>query len=214
MDLIIEKELSKYKTHIIDYATLKSILVNNGYTSIKDKIENLKQKGIIKILKKGLYIHSSPISNNIISKEIISNNLSGPSYITLDYALYFHGLIPETVHEITAVTTKRSKIFNTDYGVYSYKQIKSELFPFGIKTEQAKNGNFIIAGKEKALCDKIYLTRDIKITSKKLMIEFLENDLRIEFEEFNDFNSEILEKYYIISKSKKIDILLKTLRLP
>ncbi len=44
MDLIIEKKLSEYKTHIIDYATLKSILVNMNYVNINDKINNLKQK--------------------------------------------------------------------------------------------------------------------------------------------------------------------------
>lgn len=110
MDLLIEKKLSKYKTHIIDYATLKSILVNIGYTNINDKINNLKQKGIIKSVKKELYIHTSLINKNIVSKELISNNLLGtPSYISLDYALYFYGLIPESVREITAITTKRSK---------------------------------------------------------------------------------------------------------
>jgi len=209
MDLIIEKKLSEYKTHIIDYATLKSILINMNYVNINDKINSLKQKGIIKSVKKGLYIHTSVINKNIFLKELISNNLlENPSYVSLDYALSYYGLIPETVHEITAITTKRTKVFKTDFGVFSYKQIKKELFALGIKTENSQNGNFMIAGKEKALCDKIYFTKGVKLTSKKTMTDFLENDLRIDTDNLSDFNIEIISKYYNISKSKKIKILL------
>ena len=213
MDLLIEEKLSKYKTHIIDYATLKSILINLAYANINDKINNLKQKGIIKSLKPGLYIHTSVTNKNIISKELISNSLlSSPSYISLDYALYFYDLIPETVHEITAVTTKRSKVFKTDFGIFSYKQIKKELFAIGIKIESSKHGNYWIATKEKALCDKIYFTKAVKLTSKSSMAKFIENDLRIDIDELSDFNSQIISEYYQISKSKKIKILLNLMR--
>ena len=135
MNVVIEKSLMKSKSHIIDHATLSTILVNNGYKSIKDKIDNLKQKGIIRSLKKGLYIHNSQYTKNIISKEIIANNMLSPSYISFDYALYFYGLIPESVMDITSATTKRSKSFNTDYGVFSFKHIKKELFSIGLKIE-------------------------------------------------------------------------------
>lgn len=213
MDLLIEEKLSKYKTHIIDYATLKSILINLAYTNINDKINNLKQKGIIKTVKQGLYIHTSLINKNIISKELVSNNLlSSPSYISLDYALYFYGLIPEIVHEITAVTISRSKTFKTDFGVFSYKQIKKELFAIGIKIESSKNGNYLIATKEKAVCDKIYFTKALKLTSLSSMVKFIENDLRMDIDELTDFNTQIISEYYQVSKSKKIRILLNLIK--
>ncbi len=212
MDLLIENELLKYKTHLIDHATLSSILLNMGYTSIKDKIKLLKKKNIITTLKKGLYIHTSPVVKNIISKEIIANNLLGPSYISFDYALYYYNLIPESVHEITSATTKRTKSFTTDYGVFSYRSMKKELYKIGLLIKESSNGNFIIATKEKALCDKVYFTKDIKINSKKDMYDFLENDLRLDFEELEDFEIEIVEQYYEISKSKKINILLKVIK--
>jgi predicted transcriptional regulator of viral defense system len=183
------------------------------YENVNDKINNLKQKGIIKSLKKGFYIHTSLSNENIVSKEIISNNLlDSPSYISLDYALSFYGLIPEAVHDITAVTTKRSKVFKTDIGVFSYKHIKKELFAIGIKTESSKNGNYLVASKEKAICDKIYFTKGIDLTSKSLMIEFIENDLRIDTDELANFNIKILSEYYQISKSKKIKILINIIK--
>jgi len=213
MDLIIEEKLSKFKNRIIDYATLKSILENLGYSNVKFKIYQLKQKGIIKSLKKGLYIHMPVLSENVISKELISNNLLGnPSYISLDYALYYYGLIPETVHEVTALTIKRSKVFKTEFGVFSYKQIKEELYALGINMENSKEGNFLIASKEKALCDKVYFIKDIQITSKQKMYDFLENDLRFDTDELKDFNIEIISKYFDISKSKKIKLLLNLIK--
>lgn len=85
------------------------------------------------------------------------------------------------------------------------------MHPIGLKIESVKNGNFIIASKEKALCDKIYYTKDIPITSKKVMIEFLEDDLRIYFDELEDSDIDIFKKYYEISKSKKIKFLLQVI---
>lgn len=211
MNISIEKNLQQYKTHIIDHATLSTVLVNNGYTGINDKINKLKKDGLIETLKRGLYLHKSPFNKTFISKEIIANTLLSPSYISFDYALYFYGLIPESVHDVTSATTKRSKTFKTNTGTYSFKKVKKEVFSIGLKIESSKNGNFIIATKEKALCDKIYYTKDIQITSKQLMLEFLEDDLRINLEELEDCNIDIFKKYFEISKSKKIKFLLEVI---
>jgi predicted transcriptional regulator of viral defense system len=211
MNIAIEKNLQQYKTHIIDHATLATILINNGYNGINDKINKLKRDGLIETLKRGLYLHKSPFSKTYIAREIIANTLLSPSYISFDYALYFHGLIPESVYDVTSATTKRSKNFKTASGRYSFRQVKKELYSIGIKIESSKNGNFIIASKEKALCDKIYYTKDIQITSKKAMIEFLKDDLRIDLDELQDCDIEIFTKYYEISKSKKIKFLIQVL---
>jgi len=211
VNIAVEKKLQQYNTHIIDHATLATILLNCGYNGINDKINKLKKDGLLQTLKRGLYLHTSPFINNITSKEIIANTLLSPSYISFDYALYFYGVIPESVYDVTSATTKRSKKFTTLTGTYSFKQVKKELYPIGLKIESIKNGNFIIASKEKALCDKIYYTKDIQITSKKAMREFLEYDLRIDIDELEDCDIEIFQKYYKISKSKKIKFLLQVI---
>jgi len=211
MNIAIEKNLQQYNTHIIDHATLATILLNNGYNGINDKINKLKKDGLLQTLKRGLYLHKSPFANTITSKEIIANTLLSPSYISFDYALYFYALIPESVYDVTSATIKRSKSFTTDIGTFSFKQVKKELYPTGLKIESLKSGNFIIASKEKALCDKIYYTKDIKINSEKAMIEFLEDDLRVDFDELTDCDIDIFKKYYEISKSKKVKFLLQVM---
>lgn len=208
----LEKELDSYPSRIIEHATLSSILENLGYKRINDKIVQLKNKGVLTPLKSGYYIYN-PLHNNVlVSKEIIANILLGPSYISLDYALWFHGLIPESVHEITSITTKRSKSFENVFGVFSYRQIKKELFNIGLEIKNSKSSNFIIASKEKALCDKVYFTKDIDLRSQKAIKEFLQDDLRIDMDELEICSMDIFEKYLEISKSKKIEVLTKVMQ--
>ncbi|MCD6432876.1 MAG: hypothetical protein J7L21_02435 [Sulfurimonas sp.] len=85
------------------------------------------------------------------------------------------------------------------------------MFSVGLTIESTKNGNFLIATKEKALCDKVYYTKDIQITSKKSMIGFLIDDLRIDVDELEDCDMNIFIKYFEISKSKKIKFLIEAL---
>ncbi len=205
----IEKELSRYTSKIIDHATLASILTNLGYKQINDKIVWLKKQGILTPLKSGLYIYNSTSKEQSISKEIIANTLLGPSYISFDYALWYYSLIPESVYEVTSATTKRSKIFSTSFGTFSYRQIKKKLFSLGLNIKSIKSGNFIIASKEKALCDKVYYAKDISIRSKKAMADFLEDDLRIDMGELLECDMKVFQAYFHITKSKKIGLLQK-----
>lgn len=208
----LEKVLDSYPSRVIEHATISSILENLGYKRINDKIVHLKDKGILTPLKSGYYIYNPLHNNTLLSKELIANILLGPSYVSLDFALWFYGLIPESVYEITSITTKRTKSFETPFGVFSYKQIKKKLFNIGLEIQTSKSGNFIIAVKEKALCDKVYFTKDIDLRSQKAMIEFLEDDLRIDMDELVNCDMSIFKEYAKISKSKKIEVLTKAIR--
>ena len=207
-----EIEQTLQKMPIVDYATLKSLLSKSGYKYINDKIKYMKQKDLLLSLKRGLYIYKSPYVDNIISKEIVANNLLGPSYISFDYALYYYGIIPEKVVEVTSATTKRAKSFDTPIGVFSYKHIDKKLYSLGLKIETTNSGNFIIASPLKALCDKVYTSRGAKINSKKDMLIFLEDDLRVDLDELKNQDLEVLKEYAKLSKSKRVTFLYKVLQ--
>lgn len=183
-----------------------------GYRNINAKISQLIKKEIFVPIKNALYLYKPLDGGNLVSKEIVSNLLLGPSYISLDYALYFHSLIPESVHELTAITTKRSKLFDTPLGVFSYKQTKKELFALGIEIASSKSGNFMIASKEKALCDKVYFTTGVELRNKRAMLEFLQSDLRVDLDELVGADQSIFEQYLAISHSKKIEVLCKVIK--
>lgn len=210
MNKHIEKTLQKYP--LVDYATIKNLLSQNGYKYINDKIKYMKQQGLLTSLKKGLYVYNSPYVKTYISKEIIANSLLGPSYISYEYALSYHGITPERVETVTSATTRRTRSFSTPYGVFSYKHIDKTLYALGIEIASSKQGNFMIASREKALCDKIFSARGVKIGSKKEMLLFLEEDLRVDMDELLDFDLDIVKKYAEISKSRRVDFLYKVLK--
>jgi len=210
LNKLIEKSLQKYP--LVDYATIKNLLTENGYKYINDKIKYMKRQGLLTSLKKGLYLYHPPYIKTIISKEIIANNLMGPSYISYEYALYYHGVTPERVEAVTSATTKRAKTFSTPHGVFNYIHIDKTLYALGIDILSCKQGNFMMASKEKALCDKVFNTKGVKISSKKTMFMFLEEDLRVDMDELLDIDLEIVKKYAEISKSKRVEFLYKVLK--
>ena len=84
--------------------------------------------------------------------------------------------------------------------------------PWGVEIVSSKQGNFMMASKEKALCDKVFATKGVKIASKKAMRIFLEEDLRVYRDELLDFDLEIVRQYAEISKSKRVEFLYKVLQ--
>ena len=66
-----------------------------------DKARRLVMQGDIIRLKKGMYVLSS--MDIPLSKELIANLLYGPSYVSMNWALSYWGLIPERVHLVESV---------------------------------------------------------------------------------------------------------------
>ena len=68
-----------------------------------------------------------------------ANRIYRPSYISLHSALSFHGLIPESVVQITSVTSLKTASFKNPFGEYSYKTLKKELM-FGYSLITIEDG--------------------------------------------------------------------------
>lgn len=164
------------------YSYIVSLL--SGYKKPRDKISSMIKKGEIIQIKRGLYI-LSPQYGGIVDKKVAANLIYGPSYISLDYALSYWRLTPEKVEEITCVTNKRNKRFQTEIGVFSYKYINDRKFSYGFELVDEGDQSFFIATREKALCDKIYFEKNLK---KNEIAEYIENNLRIDIDSIKDFD--------------------------
>ncbi len=166
----------------------------HAYRSPNDKISALLAGNDILAIKRGLYILADRHRQGAVSRELVSNLLYGPSYVSLDFALAWHGMIPESVNEVTAITTKRAKLYDTPLGRFSYAQSFNPLYTIGIQIEKNPDGTaFLIASKEKALCDKIVFTPKLDIYSKATMAVFLEQSLRIDLDLLNGFSLQVIE---------------------
>lgn len=118
------------------------------------RLSEWQEKGYIKKIAKGYYLFSDTKINESVLF-IIANKLYAPSYISLEMALSFYTIIPESVYTVTSITSRRTKSLKTDIGQFSYASIKPDLF-FGYRLESFGQHNFRIAEPEKALLDFFY----------------------------------------------------------
>ncbi len=162
-----------------DYQVLMTCL--KAYSRPRDKITDLMRKKQIIRVKKGLYIFGQDYRKRPYSREILANLIYGPSYISLEYALSYHGLIPERVESLTSVTTGRSRTFTTPVGLFTYRMIPLPAFQPGMtRIELDDGGAFLIATPEKALVDKIFIERGADMRTLKGLEEYLFENLRID----------------------------------
>ena len=174
-----------------DYQTLLDSL--KKYERPRDKITSLLRKSSIIRVKKGIYIFGPMYARRPFSREILANMIYGPSCISLDYALHYHGLIPERVEAITSVTTGRSRRFVTPVGLFIYHQISPAAFPVGVDQVQLEGGRlFLMAVPEKALADKIQDDRGTGIRSQDEMHKYLTQNLRIDTESLEKLRADTL----------------------
>lgn len=162
-----------------DYQTLLDAV--RGYARPRMKISAMLAKGDIIRVKKGLYILGEPLRRRPFCRELLANLVYGPSYISLEYALHYHGLTPERVEAVTSVTCGRSRTFATPVGTFSYRMIPLEAFRTGMDRVELDDGrSFLVAIPEKALADRIVADRGAGISTQKELHEYLLSSLRID----------------------------------
>jgi hypothetical protein len=150
-----------------------------------------------------LYVVAPKVHNQEISTELVANHLYGPSYISLESALAYYGLIPERVFTMRSVTTKLHKHYDTPLGHFEYLKVPVPYYPIGVRQEIIGNSYaFLIASPEKALCDKIVTTPNLRIQSVKAMREYLEDDLRIDFSAVENIDLEIIRQCIDVGRKK------------
>ncbi|HLD62214.1 MAG TPA: hypothetical protein VI998_04555 [Patescibacteria group bacterium] len=115
-------------------------------------LHRYKKQGFILQLKRGLYAFPDALPPDVY----IANKLYSPSYISLEFALSYHGVIPETVYEITSITAKATRRFETLGKVFSYRKIKKAAYA-GYEIQKQQGFSFYIACAEKAFADANYL---------------------------------------------------------
>ncbi|MBF7730491.1 type IV toxin-antitoxin system AbiEi family antitoxin domain-containing protein [Pseudomonas sp. N040] len=176
------KQLQAFGSVPFTHGALLSYL--GEYRRPNDKIARLLAAGDLVQLKKGLYVLGAEHRATPVSLPLVANLLYGPSCVSLDFALSWHGLIPEGVFQLSSVTPRRSRQYDTPLGVFSYAHIPAGLYGIGVQMEQNPDGSsFLLAGAEKALCDKLLLTRNLSAYTAAAMRSFLLEDLRMDIED-------------------------------
>lgn len=114
-------------------------------------LHRYSKRGLIVRVKRGMYAVEGAVPPELY----IANQLYNPSYISREFALSYHRVIPENVYEITNVTTRATQKFERFGKVYSYRHIMRKAFT-GYVLEKQRDFAFRIADPEKAFVDALY----------------------------------------------------------
>jgi len=114
------------------------------------------QKGYLVHLRRGWYAFPEYKTTPDFAA-YIAGKIYAPSYISLHSALAWYGLIPESVVQITSVTSLKTAAFTNAFGEFSYKSVKQELMFGYVRRPIADGRSTLYATQEKALLDLLYL---------------------------------------------------------
>ncbi|MBA3958220.1 MAG: hypothetical protein H0X51_07505 [Parachlamydiaceae bacterium] len=197
--------LALIETPYIDAQTLLKLL--DDYKKPREAILRMVKNEELIRLKNGFYLISEKIthgSTKVIPFEQVANLLYGPSYVSMEWALSFYGMIPERVHTITSMTLGRNKDYHTSVGDFSYFSLSAESYSIGITQKKSPDfvGGFLIASPEKALADMVFKTCK-NLNKDQLKDELLESK-RIDRECFHNLNKDLLEEIAKSYRSKHV----------
>lgn len=183
----IQTALRELSNQPLTHQLLAGLL--KDYKRPNDKILSLKADGLIEPIKKGLYIAGRSLGTERPESALLANHILGPSYLSMESALAHYGLIPEKVFAVTSMTTKASRKFQTNIGLYTYTNLPLPYYAFGLATVSlSKDQKAIMAIPEKALCDKIATTAGITLRSQSSARDYVFGNLRMEEEDLAKFD--------------------------
>ena len=176
--------------------------------ALNERLKRGVKKGDLLKLKNGLYvtiIYFLKETDKTSFKEYVASRLRFPSYLSMEYVLSKCELLTEATYIITSVTTKTSRTYSNFLGTYKYSKVKDQLY-FGFETVKFYKNQYFIATKAKALCDMLYLKRNLLITEEEIM-----SGLRINWENFFKDDLDKFKEYVTLSGSNKMKAILKIL---
>ena len=140
---------------LISSGTLAQLSSNAG--TLKVQLSQWKKKGLISSLRKGLYVLNKHDRSVEPSSFYLANQIFIPSYVSLESALAYYGLIPEFVSSITSITVRKTCTFKNEFGVFNYRHVKPAAYTGFVSVQESQKMSVLMALPEKAVVDFMYL---------------------------------------------------------
>ena len=143
---------------------------------IRLQLDRWIKAGKIHQLRRGIYLLAAPYQKKKPHPFLVANRLQKPSYVSMQSALSFYGMIPDIVNETVSVTPVRNERLNTHLGVFEFRHINKNYFG-GYHLLDIAGQKAFVATPEKAILDLIYLQPggDTPAFISELRLQNLEN---------------------------------------
>ncbi|MBT3447689.1 MAG: hypothetical protein HN441_07245 [Candidatus Thioglobus sp.] len=208
---LLNKINDKTQSNILPLAVINSVLADKSSDAKRSFIKRTCQSGNLVRIKNGLYLRAGDLKDSSYNAFSVANYIVTPSYVSLESALSFYGLIPEAVYTTTSVTIQKTSSKQTPVGLFSFSHLKISYFNFGFYQNKKNNDNYLIATPLKALMDFVVL-KGKEYSSVADMVE----DLRFDWDEFVNYkefvNVEQINKMLKIYKSYRLQVILKSMK--
>ena len=179
--------------------------------TIQTALYRWMKAGQIIQVKKGVYMTRRFFEQHRADADfapMVSAILIPQSYLSLEYILQRSAILTEMTYPVTAVTLKQTRVFENKLGTFTYRNIKADLYQ-GFTFTDYLGIPIAMATIAKALFDFLYL-RPWK-SSRRLAGYNLAEDLRLNLEDFSENDLVEFAAFVEISKSKKMEQILKNL---
>ncbi len=126
----------------------------------RQQLHDWQARGYIQPFAGGYYVLADADMNERVLF-MLANKIYDPSYISLESALAYYKVIPETVLGVTSISSRKTMQYETGWGTFRYRRIKPPLVGYQV-IETSPNTKFKMAFPEKAVLDYLYLNSDIQ----------------------------------------------------
>ena len=179
---------------------------NREYANPQNRVQTMVKKGKLVPLKRGLFETDTTIPGLVLANAIL-----GPSYLSFEYALAYHGMIPERVVAYTSAVFGRNKTieYKNAFGVFTYRDVPESVFPYYYSRILAGDRPYLIATREKALCDQLSITSPIRgINDFK---EFLFDGMRLDEDIFDELDGDRIRRIAPLYHRTNLDQLIRVI---
>ncbi|MBI1869699.1 MAG: hypothetical protein HYS07_00735 [Chlamydiae bacterium] len=196
---LIDTILERISEDVISDDVL-SVLIAKTKASRYGLVNRAIAHGDLVHIRQGLYLLAERYRRRRVNLFELAERIYGPSYVSLESALSYHGWIPEAVYEVTSASMKRSREFHAPIGTFSFKSVSKNAFYVGVERVVRDQTIFFMANPWKALIDYIYVyKKDWK------SLKPVRESLRVEDEFLNEVDPELLDELLESYGSQRVE---------
>ncbi len=204
MNKFIDAIFEKVPEDILTENTV-ALLLNKGANSRYNRLKRAVGQGELIRIRRGLYLLAKKYQRRSLNLYQLAQVIYGPSYVSFESALSYHGWIPEGVYTVTSACIKRAQTFETPLGRFSYNPIPSTPFYTGVeRLGNVDEGIFLMATPWKALADYVSFYKKDWVN-----LDPVRESLRVEEDSFKESDPSILKELATSYSSHRVQRFLK-----
>lgn len=174
---VATKKLYESGLKLFTARNLKELLEVNKRDTAFSVIRRFIKNGLLVRIERDKYSFTGVRVHDFL----LANFLYPPSYISLETALNFHGILSQFPYEIISISSRKTAKKTIEGKSYVYIHLQKSLF-WGYE----KRGDYLVASPEKAILDQLYFIAkglrsanldewDFSSVNKKRLKEYAEN---------------------------------------